>query len=35
MQMNGYFHATADLPPWKQHPVPIGYEASVVLRAVL
>jgi hypothetical protein len=28
MEVNGQFHGPAALPPEKEHPAPIGYEAG-------
>jgi hypothetical protein len=28
MEVSGELHAPAALPPWKEHPVPIGKEAD-------
>jgi len=34
MEVNGQPHATAALPPGKEPPVPIGYEAGWALEPV-
>jgi hypothetical protein len=34
MEVSGQLHAPAALPPWKEHPVPIRYEAGWGLESV-